>query len=313
MRSTKLDLAVIIINFNSSEFTQKCIQSILENTTSHITYEIIVVDNASKKEDYKALKNYINHLNNSKISLYKSRINTGFGGGNMHGVQFANANYYLFLNNDTLLLNDPIKTCFDFMEKTEDAALCGGQIYNEHQQKEVSFDHFTSFGREVFGKKILELVFPRTKPNRRKLYKKPIPVDYVNGSFMFFRAEDFDSVGGFDTNIFLYFEESDICYRLKKSKKKTYFVPSASYLHYQGKSVEKTAWDIKTKIELKTSMFYVIRKNYGYFHYQMLRIFFIIRYGLVSIIKPKYFRLFQRILIGLPLGKSLKHEQNIQA
>lgn len=313
MKNTKLDLAIIIINFNSSEFTQKCLQSVLENTTSLINYEIIVVDNASKNEDYKALKEYINHLNNSKIALYKSRINTGFGGGNMHGVQFVNANYYLFLNNDTLLINDPIKTCFDFMEKTVDAALCGGQIYNEHQEKEVSFDHFTSFGREVFGKKMLELVFPRTKPNRRKLYTKPIPVDYVNGSFMFFRAEDFDSVGGFDTNIFLYFEESDICYRLKKRKKKTYFVPSASYLHYQGMSVEKTTWNIKTKIELKTSMFYVIRKNYGYFHYQMLRVFFIFRYGLVSIIKPKYFRLFQRILIGLPLGKSLKHEQKIQA
>ena len=58
-------------------------------------------------------------------------------------------------------------------------------------------------------------------------------------------------------------------------------------------------------------MFYVIRKNYGYLHYQILRIFFILRYGLVSIIKPKYFKLFYRILIGLPIGKSLKQEQPI--
>ena len=197
------------------------------------------------------------------------------------------------------------------MEKTEDAALCGPQIFNEHQKKEVSFDHFTSIGREIFGKKMLELVFPRTKPNRRKQYATPLSVDYVNGSFMFFRAKDFDSVGGFDTTIFLYFEESDICYRLKKKNRKTYFVPSASYLHYQGVSIQKTAWNIRTKIELKTSMFYVIRKNYGYFHYQILRLFFILRYGLVSIVKPKYFKLFHRILIGLPLGKSLKQEQRI--
>lgn len=229
----------------------------------------------------------------------------------MYAVQFANSTYYLFLNNDTLLINDPIKICYDFMEKTKDAALCGPQIFNEHQIKEVSFDHFTSIGREVFGKKMLEFVFPRTKPNRRKLYTRPLSVDYVNGSFMFFRAKDFDLVGGFDTNIFLYFEESDICYRLKKKNKKTYFIPSASYLHYQGKSIENTSWNIKTKIELKTSMFYVIRKNYGYMHYQILRMIFIVRYGLVSIIKPKYFKLFHRILIGLPLGKSLKQEQRI--
>jgi hypothetical protein len=311
MRSTKFDLAIIIINYNSSEFSKKCIQSVLENTTGTISYEIIVVDNASKNEDYEVLKNHISELKNTNISLYRSRINTGFGGGNMHGVQYANATYYLFLNNDTLLIKDPIKICFDFMEKTEDAALCGPQIFNEHQKKEVSFDHFTSIGREIFGKKILELVFPRTKPNRRKQYATPLSVDYVNGSFMFFRAKDFDSVGGFDTTIFLYFEESDICYRLKKKNRKTYFVPSASYLHYQGVSIQKTAWNIRTKIELKTSMFYVIRKNYGYFHYQILRLFFILRYGLVSIVKPKYFKLFHRILIGLPMGKSLKQEQRI--
>lgn len=311
MRSTKLDLSIVIINYNSFEFTQKCIQSVLENTTSIISYEIIIVDNASKKDDYIALKNYISDLKYSNVRLYRSRINTGFGGGNMYAVQFANSNYYLFLNNDTLLINDPIKICFDFMEKTEDAALCGPQIFNEQQIKEVSFDHFTSLGREIFGKKMLEFVFPGTKPNRRKQYTKPLSVDYVNGSFMFFRARDFDSVGGFDTNIFLYFEESDICYRLKKKNKKTYFIPSASYLHYQGISIDNTSWNIKTKIELKTSMFYVIRKNYGYLHYQILRLFFIFRYGLVSIIKPRYFKLFHRILIGLPLGKSLKHEQRI--
>ncbi|WP_019668507.1 glycosyltransferase family 2 protein [Eudoraea adriatica] len=311
MRSTKFDLSVIIINYNSYEFTRECVKSVLKNTTSTVSYEIIIVDNASKKEDYAELKNYISGLKYSNVRLYRSRINTGFGGGNMYAVQFANSKYYLFLNNDTLLINDPIKICFDFMEKTKDAALCGPQIFNEHQIKEVSFDHFTSLGREIFGKKMLEFIFPGTKPNRRKLYTKPLSVDYVNGSFMFFRAKDFDSVGGFDTNIFLYFEESDICYRLKKKSKKTYFIPSASYLHYQGKSIGNTSWNIKTKIELKTSMFYVIRKNYGYLHYQILRIFFIFRYGVVSIIKPKYFRLFHRILIGLPLGKSLKHEQRI--
>ena len=112
MRSTKLDLAIVIINYNSSEFSQKCIQSILENTTSTISYEIIIVDNASKNRDYEALKNYISNLENTNITLYRSRINTGFGGGNMYGVQFAHANYYLFLNNDTLLIKDPIKICF---------------------------------------------------------------------------------------------------------------------------------------------------------------------------------------------------------
>ncbi len=309
MKQDNYDVSVIIINYNASEFSIKCIKSILKHTSTSLKYEIIIVDNASKNEDYQNLKTYINHLNTDQVQLHRSRFNTGFGGGNMHGVQFARAKYYLFLNNDTLLINDPIKEAYDFMQGQTDAALCGPQIYNEHNEKTISFDHFTSFAREVFGRKFPEAFF--SKPNRKKNYTKPIVVDYVNGSFMFFRATDFESIGGFDTTIFLYFEESDICYRLKKKGKNTYFLPQTSYIHYQGISVNKTKTPIDIKIELKTSMFYVIRKNYGYLHYQLLRFVFIFRYGLTTLIKPRYFKLFFRILIGLPIGKSLKQKQII--
>lgn len=302
------DIAIIVINYNSNLFTKECIESILNKTSSTLSYQIIIVDNASKKEDYNQLLSFINQLKNKNITLHRSRINTGFGGGNMFGVQFSNAKYYAFVNNDTLLLNDSISICYEFMMKNEDAGCCGPQIYNENKKKVVSFDHFTSLGREIFGKKALEILFPSKKPNRRKTYNAPLKVDYVNGSFIFFRASDFNNVGGFDTNIFLYFEESDLCYRLKKEKKHTYFLPNAEYIHYQGKSTKKS---INIKIELKTSMFYVFRKNYGYISYQTLRLFFIIRYGLTSIIKPKYFPLFLRIIIGIPISKSLKQKQII--
>ncbi len=310
IENKKFDLAVVIINYNSSEYSKACISSVLENTSRSISYEIIVVDNCSEKEEYEKLDTFIRQLGNMSVKLFKSRINMGFGGGNMYGIQYASAHYYLFLNNDTLLLNDPIQHCYNFMQANPSAAICGPQIYNENEERVISFDHFTSFAREVFGRKTPEILF--SKPDRKKKYQNPIEVDYVNGSFMFFRAADFDSVGGFDTNIFLYFEECDICFRLNKKGKKTFFIPSASYIHYQGVSVNKTKIPIESKIELKTSMFYVIRKNYGYLHYLLLRLVFIIRYGLTSLIKPTYFKLFCRILIGLPLGKSLKQKQVIQ-
>ena len=310
MKKKEYDISIIIINYNSSEYTGRCITSILNTTPPEMNFEIIVVDNASESADFQALQDEIIKMDNENIFLVRSRINTGFGGGNMHGVQRAVSKYYLFLNNDTVLRNDCVKSCYDFMECTEDAAVCGPQIYNEESQKVVGFDHFTSFAREVFGKQFVETIF--SKPKRRKTYNSPIAVDYVNGSFMLFRAEDFNAVGGFDTNIFLYFEESDICFRLKKKGKKTYFVPDASYTHFQGKSIDKTGMPLSIKIELKTSMFYVIRKNYGYWHYQGLRLFFVFRYGLTSLVKPKYFKLLYRLLIGLPLGKSLKHNQTVQ-
>ncbi|MGB5555987.1 MAG: glycosyltransferase family 2 protein [Flavobacteriaceae bacterium] len=310
MISKSHDLAIIIINYNSSQFTINCVDSVLRHTASSLDYQIVIVDNASEYEDFEKLKSAVLQLGNPVISLHRSRFNTGFGGGNMHGVQFTNAEYYLFLNNDTLMIDNPIKSCFEFMEQTQDAAVCGPKMCNEHHEKKLGFDYFTSFAREVFGKRFVEVVFG--KPNRRKDYDTPIPVDYVNGSFMFFRANDFNAVGGFDTNLFLYFEESDICYRLKKKNRKTYYLSNASYIHFQGQSIKKTKRPMAIKIELKTAMFYVIRKNYGYLHYQLLRLVFIVRYGLATLVKPSYFPLFFRILIGLPLGKSLKQTQVIK-
>lgn len=305
----RYEIAIIIINYNSSAHTMNCIESILDKTDKDLSYQIIVVDNASKNEDYSILKSFITQLGKKdNLTLHRSRINTGFGGGNMFGVQFANAEYYAFVNNDTIMINDCISICYQFLKNHENACCCGPQIYNENNKKTVSFDHFTSLGREIFGKKALETLFPSKKPNRRKTYTSPIKVDYVNGSFIFFRASDFNNIGGFDTNIFLYFEESDVCYRLKKKNKDTYFLPNAEYIHYQGKSTKK---NIRMKIELKTSMFYVFRKNYGYLVYQILRLVFIIRYGFTSIIKPRYFPLLLGIILGLPLSKSLKQKQVI--
>lgn len=310
MRTPAHDIAIILINYNSSEFTIKCVESVLKKTSTLLSYQIIIVDNASKTGDFETLKSAVLTNNNEKISLHRSRFNTGFGGGNMHGIQFADARYYLFLNNDTLMIGDPIKECYDFMEQKDDASSCGPQIENEHGERQLSFDHFTCFAREVFGKRFIEMVYG--KPNRRKQYYDPLSVDYVNGSFMLFKAEDFNAVGGFDTNIFLYFEENDICYRLKKKGRNTYFIPSSTYMHYQGQSVNKTKIPIAIKTELKTSMFYVIRKNLGYAHYQFLRLVFIVRYGITTLLKPRYFKLFHRILIGLPMGKSLKQKQVIE-
>ena len=302
------DVGVIIINFNNAELTINSVNSILKNTSHSINYQIIIVDNASEIKDYTQLQRVLNELGNNKIKLVRSMINTGFGGGNMFGVQHANATYYAFVNNDTILQNDCIDILKKHLNTDEEVAICGPEILDEKLERKVSFDHFVSVKRELFGSSFLEWRSSKKCPKRKEKYEQPITVNYVNGSFMFCRAQDFNKVGGFDTNIFLFFEESDLSYRLLKQNKLTSFVPEAKYIHFQGKSMPSS---IITKIELKTSMFYVIRKHYGYLHYQLLRIIFIIRYGLTSIAKPKYWPLFYRILIGLPISKSIKNNQEI--
>jgi GT2 family glycosyltransferase len=302
------DIAIILINYNSSEHSINCIRSIIEKTSKDIHYQIIITDNCSQKEDYLNLKSFCDQNNYPNLELHRSIINSGFGAGNMFGTQYANSKYLAFVNNDTLFKND----CLSILKKTLDInsniGIAGAQAYKESDDFMISLDHFASPIREIIGRSFLEILNPKRYPNRKKRYTSPIQVDFIPGSFMFTRTIDFNEVGGFDTNIFLYYEETDLCIRLAKNSKFAYLIPDAEFIHFHGVSTGKS---LAIKKELKISLLYIIRKHYGYFGHKAVLFFLIIKYFFSSLLKPKNWSLFLLILAGAPLSKSLKTKQQI--
>lgn len=302
------DIAVILINYNSSEHSINCIRSIIEKTSKNLNYQIIITDNCSEKEDYLKLKSFYDEANFPNLELHRSNINSGFGGGNMFGVQFANAKYLAFVNNDTLLKNDCLSILKNTLENNPNIGIAGAQAYKENGDFMISLDHFASPAREIIGRSFLETINPKKYPNRKKKYTNPLQIDFVPGSFMFVRATDFYEVGGFDTNIFLYYEETDLCIRLAKKSKFAYLIPEAEFVHFHGVSTGKS---LAIKKELKISLLYIIRKHYGFLGHKIVMSFLIIKYFFSSILKPKNWSLFFLILTGAPLTKSLKTKQKI--
>ena len=303
------DIAIIIINYNSSKLTQDCINSIISKTNSNISYQIIVIDNCSNKEDYFTLKSFCDSNTFKNLQLIRSKINTGFGGGNMNGFHYANAQYIAFINNDTLFLNDCLSILKSALEINKSAAMVGGQSYSEKGKQMVAFDHFASISKELFGRGFLEKINSKKYPNRKTEYTQPLKVNYVQGSFMLVKVEDFNAIGGFDTNLFLYYEETDLCMRLAKLGKSCYLIPEAKYIHYHGAS---TPQNIAIKTELKISLLYIIRKHYGFLNYYFLLNYLRINYLISTIFKPKYWYLLKVLLAGAPLSKSLKAKQIIK-
>jgi len=307
-----IDISCIIINYNTSNYTTEAVKSILDFHENDLSLEIIVVDNCSKIDDYLLLKESLEQLNNHKVKLYRSRINTGFGGGNMYGVlQASPSNYYAFINNDTLQISkNCLKRLKEFMVNTPDAAVCSPQMLDQHKNFSVTIDHFSSLKREIIKRPLLEKLNPKKYLNRKITYTKPTAVHYVQGSFLFVDAKEFDAVGGFDTNIFLYYEESDLCLRLLKERgKKTYLIPDVEYIHYKNASTPRTAL---SKTEMKISLLYTIKKHYGYFAHQLLLNHLRVKYFFSFIVKPKHFYLFKVLLKGGGLNHSLKLKQKIE-
>lgn len=306
-----VDVSCIIINYNTAKYTLACVKSIITLEHHLSNYEIIVIDNASAEDDYLWLLKEFKKLNLPQLKLFRSKKNVGFGAGNMLGVQISSpCNYYAFINNDTLHVSEnSLQRLMNFMDQNETIGIVSPQMLDQDKNFRVTIDHFSSLGREILRRPLLEKLFPKTYLNRKVRYQKPTKVHYVQGSYMFIRADAFNQIGGFDDNLFLYYEESDVSRRLlKQLNLSTYLFPDLEYIHYKSASTKK---NILIKIEQKISLLYYIRKHYGFIQYKLLLGYYIIRYFFSSILKPKYWKLFFVLLRGAPTSLSLKQNQTI--
>lgn len=289
-----MDVSIIIINYNSSHYTANCVKSIFEQTKD-ISFEIIIVDNNSTVDNINALK----ALNKTyEFQLILSKTNLGFGGGNHLGYQFAKGNYLAFINNDTIFIDNSLLKLFNYAEQHDDIGVLGPQqIDEDHKPFKYAYRQFTGLKYHLFN-----------LPKPQKYYSKkhgnldtPFEVDQVSGAFMFFKTDAYEAVNGFDPNIFLFYEEMDICKRLKNAGYSTVFFPNTTFIHLMGKS----SGSIQIKREFLVSYLYMIQKNYSYWYYVSLRTLLLLKFGIKSIFKPKrYFPLFILVLKG---GNSLTY------
>jgi GT2 family glycosyltransferase len=299
MKYTK-DVSVIIINYNSSAYTLDCINSVLEKTNPSISVEIIVVDNNSKQEEFTALEAGLPLKEN--ITLVRSRINTGFGGGNMFGAQYASGEYLLFLNNDTMLMNDCIGMHVDFHKNNLNVGVTSAQNYDQDGKFVPSFDHNKGMRKLLFGRSFLEKNYAITHPKRKKEHSDVIEPHFINGAFMFFKASVFGEIGGFDTNIFLYFEEMDVSHRLRQKGYRTFLLPQTKIVHYQGGSSTKNR---PIDREGLISYLYIIKKNHPYLKYLTIKYYLFFTF----LIKPKKWHSLGIVFRSVCLDESLKQQQ----
>jgi len=302
-----MTISIITINYNNSILTFNFIKSVIAHTNKCLQIEFIIVDNCSVIKEYNLLKKNINSLTGN-IKLIRSNVNLGFGGGNMLGNQHATGKYLGFINNDILFTEDCFSSLIKHHEETPNCGLNTPQQYDRHNNPTYCFDYFHGIRKELFGRKFIKLT-SKNPIREKKHYNKIIYPNFTQGCFMFFKADAFAEVGGFDNNIFLYYEEMDICYRLKQKGYSSALHPQTKFTHLQGESINK---NYLIKQELKISYLYTVRKNYPFYKYQIIRFLFSSKLFFKSILNPKYFKLLGISLTGKYLENSLKQKQKIK-
>ncbi|MDR2407316.1 MAG: glycosyltransferase family 2 protein [Bacteroidales bacterium] len=229
-----MDVSIIIVNYNTIKFLINAIDSVFERTRD-IEFEIIVVDNNSSDNS----KNIVQEKYGDNVTYLALPENVGFGRANNAAAKIAKGRNLFFLNPDTILMNNAIKILSDYLDYHEQVALCGGNLYDEYNNPIHSFRRTLS---PIFGE--LNRLFFRFP--EKIIYGKnsifnhtnnPLGVAYITGADMMIRRNVFDITNGFDKEFFMYYEETELAYRMHKLKYKIMNIPNARIIHLEGKSI----------------------------------------------------------------------------
>ena len=237
--TSQIDLSIIILNYNSGDYLQKCLQSISQSETNDYQIEIIVVDNCSTDNSIPLSQEI--KIPNTKYLILDT--NNGFAAGNNQGLKISDpkSKYVLFLNPDTLVEKNTFKTMIDFFENNSDvdAATCYIKLVKTGtMQPEChrgfptpwrSFCYFTGLYKLAPKSNFLNGYFlghlDLTKIHR---------IEACVGAFLMIKRTVGEKIGWWSQKYFFYGEDLDFCYQLKQKNFNLYFNPDCQISHFQG-------------------------------------------------------------------------------
>lgn len=259
----KIDVSIIIVNYKTPVLLKNCISSIFDKTEG-VNFEIIVVDNDSNDGSDPLIKE-----NFPSVNYLQSGSNLGFGKANNIGVKIAKGRNIFFLNSDTILLNNAIKILSDYLDENSNVGVCGGNLFDERLKHIHSFSpRFPGIYSELDA--IINGRLSKLKQNTTLQYNTlnyPIQVAYICGADMMVKATVLEEAGVFDPDFFLYFEEAELSFRIKKQGYDLFNVPQAKIIHLEGAS--------QTSSKSKITFYNASRKKYYKKRYNLYKFFMV--------------------------------------
>jgi len=257
---SEVDLSVIIVNYNARELLRKCLDSIY-STINDLTFEIIVVDNASGDGSLDLLEREY-----PRAIRIGNGENRGFGAANNQGFAIMKGKYALLLNTDAVLTDGAVSKLWSFIESQPRAAIVCGQLLNADGSKQNSVATFPTLLTLLINPSFLEYIFPRRYPSKRYEHREPLEIESAIGACLLIRKKALDEVGFFDERYFFFFEETDLAYTLRRAGWKVYQVPDAFIYHLQGRSI---GHNVRSRIEFYRSRYSYLRKWHSALYYYL--------------------------------------------
>ena len=257
-----MDLSIICVNWNSADYLLSCLSSVAQYTHG-IEYEVIVVDNASSPQDIEKLSRAA-----ATMRLILSPENIGFAQANNAGFQASTGAYVLLLNPDTELIGPAITTMLEKIRTLPDAGIVGCKLLNTDRTVQLSsIQKSPTILNQVFDAEYLLLRWPNCPLWRLgPLFSdqtEPVSVDAISGACMLMKREVFEQVGMFSQDYFMYAEDLDLNYKVKRTGRSNYYVGAATMIHHGGKSSGRQGLSHWATIMKYTAMLRYYRNTRG--------------------------------------------------
>lgn len=298
-----MSLSIIIVNYNSEKFISNCIKSALANNSIPEAEWIIIDNNENKAHENPLISVF------PFVKYIQLKKNEGYGRANNEGARVAVGDTLLFLNPDCLFFDSSLSICYQrFVESNHIA--CGVSLLYEdgsfqnagHRFFPLGLNHLLPIPYYGAFLKWFSKLFNAQRPSYLNPSKEQ-SVDWISGAFLMVRRKAFEQVGGFDPDFFLYSEEVELCYRLKKHGTAVIY-GDLKVIHLEGKSINSATnssdqsydnlYEIKGR-QLILSNLLRIRKQYGtggllfhFLNYWVSIPVYIISYFFSSILKLNF-------------------------
>jgi hypothetical protein len=260
-----VDLSIIIVNWNTKEFLEKCLCSLRQNCVGP-GYQILVVDNASGDGSVDMVREHF-----PEVRIIESGSNIGFGRANNLAIPYSVGRNVLFLNPDTIMLKDTTEKMLKFMEDNPRVGALGCRMKSpadsdmaDAEAHNLGLQWVPSLWNELFS--VLFLTDRIIRMFRRYLpYHDPTKSGYVVklfGGCLMVRKEVLESVGSFDDRFFMYAEDADLSRRIVNAGWKLYYMSDAEIIHISGKASEKAGSGFSSMMKCESICKYM-EKYYG--------------------------------------------------
>lgn len=238
-------VSIIVVSYNTNDLTLACLRSIYDQAKSD-AFEVLVVDNASQDDSYDNIRTDF-----PAVLIERSETNLGFAAANNRAARNAAGRYLLLMNPDTVVLDHAVDRLVAFAAAHPAAGIWGGRtVHADGSLNPTScFRQMTLWS--MFTRAIgLGALFPHSDLFNRETYggwqrDKVREVGFVTGCFLLIERGLWARLGGFDERYFMYSEEADLCLRARRLGAHPLFTPSATIIHYGGRSQAVVADRIK--------------------------------------------------------------------